>query len=190
MREFKYIFCLVCVFAPCVLWADFLSDGPVAFPPVPVAPIVAFPSSPSGSELITSTAFPTSVADLSREDKRALLTAGYEPYRDMKPYTEFIVEGEEQFLERQMALAEHEREEDLETMSPEEYCENNPWDEEVCPQIPGMVEELVAIGDAPLDYAPDQTSYTGPTIGGGVVVENNQVIWLRNLNLCAYMVKW
>ena len=181
MREFYRIFCIVCAFAPCVSWADLLSNGPVAFPPAPVAPVapvVAFPSSPGN--LAAPTSFPKTAADLNNEDRIALLTAGYEPYKDLESYPELILESEQEFLDREYALLEHEREEDLETMDQDEYCELYPFDEENCPQIPGLWDEIIAEmqEETVNDNTPALTGAicTEKTIGGNPVIANNHVV--------------
>lgn len=115
--------------------------------------------------------FPATVADLSFTDRMALKSKSYEPFRDMRAYHDLVVEGEEHFIERQMALMEIERESDMETMQADEYCDNYPLDDENCIQKPGVWNDIVDIAD---DYEYG-LEYSGATIGGGVVFANNTV---------------
>lgn len=175
---------MVCAFVPCISWADnFPATGVVPFPSIPVKPSVSFISIPTGSGLVAPVAFPKSVADLSMDDKVALRAAGYEPYKDAESYPEFILEEEQNFMDRQYALLEQEREENLETMPHEEYCQEYPFDEENCTQIPGAWDEFVnEIYNEPVDD-PSVTEQPGnipickeKTIGGAPVFANNQVV--------------
>ncbi|MBO7656139.1 MAG: hypothetical protein J6S80_00200 [Alphaproteobacteria bacterium] len=184
MRELYRVFYLVCAFAPCVSWADnFPVAGVAPFPNVPTkASTSSFVLTPGGSGLVAPAVFPGTVADLNMNDKVALRAAGYEPYKDAKSYVDLIVEGEEHYIERQLALLEDEREEDLETMPHEEYCQEYPLDEENCPQIPGLWEEIVSAGEYHPNgsYEQDLDNHaaicTVKTIGGGPVYANHQVI--------------
>lgn len=163
MRELRLIFYLMCGLAPCLVWADFLPDFVVPFPDVVH---INYPITN-----LQPTAFPTTISDLSFTDRMALKSKSYEPFRDMSAYHDLVVEGEEHFVERQMALMEIERESDYETMDNAEYCENYPLDEEHCEQYPGTWNSVVDAADD-VSYG---TEYYGPTIGGGAVVVNNVV---------------
>ncbi|MBP3397895.1 MAG: hypothetical protein J6K82_03110, partial [Alphaproteobacteria bacterium] len=51
-------------------------------------------------EITPGAEFPTTYADLSFTERMANKTAGYEPYKDMKAFTELKVESNETYLER------------------------------------------------------------------------------------------
>lgn len=130
-------------------------------------PVVTGPVNSGG--FLSPVAFPKTVADLSFSDRMALNAAGYEPFKDMHAYHGLVVEGEEHFIERQMALMEIERESDYNTMTSGEYCDNYPLDSEHCHVSPGMLDQIIAYAD---DYSYG-TEYSGATIGGGAVIANN-----------------
>ena len=115
--------------------------------------------------------FPATVADLSFTDRMALKSKSYEPFRDMRAYHDLVVEGEEHFIERQMALMEMEREYDYEMMDNAEFCNNYSLDEEHCAQAPDAWQEVIDVADD-VSYG---TEYYGTTIGGGAVIANNKV---------------
>ena len=173
MRGIYRIF-LLCVLAPCVSWADFLPGTVVPFPDAPVAP-----SAPRVNRFggwLTPVEFPKTAADLSATDRVALKTSGYEPYKDLHAYHDLVVEGEEQFIARQAALAEFERESDYATMDNNTYCENYPLDDEHCNVTMDAYDNVVSIGDDKQDAPTVSTpQYSGTTIGGGVVTPNNSV---------------
>lgn len=148
MRGFCRIFCLIGAFAPSVLWADLLPGVVVSFPDASVAPTV-YQSNGFGGRLIP-TSFPKTVDDLNFSDRTALKSKGYEPFKDLSAYHDLIVEGEEQFIERQAALAKQEIESD-----------NN-----------ATYDEIVSIGDEEDSFVGE---YSGTTIGGGKVIVNNRV---------------
>ena len=163
MRGFYRIFCLIGAFVPSVLWADLLPGVVVPFPDVP--------NINTNHSMLAPTLFPTTFADISFTDRMALKTKAYEPFRDLSAYHDLVVEGEEHFIERQMALAEIERESDMETMSADEYCDNYSLDDENCIQNPGVWDDVIGIAD---DYEYG-IEYSGATIGGGAVGANNVV---------------
>lgn len=163
MRMWYNIFCVLCIIAPSVAHARPLPSNVVPFP------VVVAPANPGG--FLQPTAFPKTLADLSFSDRMALKSSGYEPFKDMKAYHGLVVEGEEHFIERQMALMEMERQSDYETMTPGEYCDNYPLDAEHCAQTPGGYDAVVAVGNA---ENPAGVTYSGTTIGGGAVVANNK----------------
>lgn len=168
MRGFYRIFCLMGAFAPSVLWADLLPGGVVPFPDVPIMPVEHI-SKYSGGWL-TPTAFPKTADDLSFTDRMVLKSKAYEPFRDLSAYHDLVVEGEEHFIERQMALAEIERVADYEDMPLDEYCDNYPLDDENCIQNPGAWNDVIDVADE-YEYG---TEYAGVTIGGGAVIANNK----------------
>ena len=162
MKKLLLIFCAVCLFASTVARARSLPAVAVPFPNTE-------PLSYENGYLHAAT-FPKTVADLSFTDRMALKSSGYEPFMDMRAYRGLVVEGEEHFIERQMALMEIERMEDYENMERDEYCDNYPLDTENCDISPDMLDQVIAYAD---DFSYG-TEYSGVTIGGGVVVANNK----------------
>ena len=143
---------------------------------------------------LTAQDFPKTIDDISFGDRMALRTAGYEPFQNMQVYRDLVVEGEEHFIERQLALLEMGRKSDAETLSNAEYCAKYPLDATRCTQTPGTAEAVLATGDysvPPSSATPGQPtqptqtpttkpsetpvgSFTGRTIGGGRVVVSNK----------------
>lgn len=171
MRGVCRIFCLIGAFAPSVLRADLLPGGVVPFPNVPIMPVEHIAKNSGG--WLTPTTFPKTMDDLSFTDRMAIKTKAYEPFKDLSAYHDLIVEGEEQFIERQAALAEFERELDYANMDNQTYCDNYPLDDENCPQTSDTTyDDIVSIGDESDSFV---GKYSGATIGGSPVVANNSV---------------
>ena len=164
MREFVYAFFLIGAFAPCVVWAGFLPNRVVPFPTVPVPPATYRADGTSG--ILAPALFPKTVADLNQEDRIALKIESYKPFKDLNAYYDLDIESDEQFFERQRALAEYEVASDYASMDHNTYCVNYPSDEEHCGQSNGSYDSTD--GD---DNQGGQ--YSGTTIGGGSVVVNN-----------------
>lgn len=141
---------------------------------------------------LQAASFPKTIDDISFSDRMALRTEGYEPFQNMKAYRNLVVEGEEHFIERQLALLEMERQSDATTLSDAEYCQKYPLDSSRCTQTSTTMQEVLATGDTtppsssatvqPTPQSPTQSTpqspsgatFSGRTIGGGVVVVNNQ----------------
>ena len=157
----RNIFYVWCMCTPIVVHARPLPDVVVPFPN-PQAISYA-------NGYLQATTFPKTVADLGFTNWMALKNRWYEPFKNMDAYHGLVVEGEEEFMERQMAQAELERVSDAENMSHDEYCDNYPLDEENCVVPSGMLDEIIASADD----AQYGTEYSGPTIGGGKVIANN-----------------
>ena len=112
--------------------------------------------------------FPGSINDISFTSRVENLTDGYKPFLDKKAYQELnIVPGEEIYTDHMIAVAENEVEQqtqDAQIMNIDDYCEKHPNDTGKCPQA--------ADTD---NHQPVISPYTGYTIGGGPVIENNIV---------------
>ena len=124
--------------------------------------------SPYAYAKLQATSFPTTYADVSFTDRMANATAGYKPFMNQSAYTELNIEpGEEIFTDRLIAQQEAAVEQQLQdarTMNISEYCAKYPDDYTKCPQ-----QQTVAV------TPPHTTPFTGKTIGGGPVIENNIV---------------
>ncbi|MBO7508747.1 MAG: hypothetical protein J6T57_00505 [Alphaproteobacteria bacterium] len=155
---------------PTVAVADFLSGAVVPFPDAPV------PISNSNGGWLSAAKFPRGADVLSFTDKMRLKSAGYRPFEDMAAYRGLVVEGEEHFIERQMAMMEIERESDSENMSDAEYCEKYPLDSKRCHVDSETLPGVIAGGNAPSTpvESPSDENFMGQTIGGGVVVASNR----------------
>lgn len=167
MRVSCFVF-LLCALSVCTSHADGFLQG-----------VVPFPSAPSNNDSwLKPAAFPTVFDDLSFSERVAVKAKGYEPFQNMEAYRGLVVEGEEHFIERQLALLEQEREQDEQTLSNSDYCSKYPLDSSRCPQTPGTQEAVVEGGSATaVTQAPPTgggASFSGRTIGGGTVVASNQ----------------
>lgn len=144
---------------------------------------------------LSAVPFPMTAQDLSFESRVEIATEGYKPFLDKKAYQELnIVPGEEIYTDHMIAQAEAEterQETDLQIMSKDEYCAKYPDDETKCPKQETSVqhkpkqpepkqitpatqsEKIIDV----LKKSPErnQTHFSGRTIGGGVVMENNYV---------------
>lgn len=105
-------------------------------------------SNGAGSEHIAKAAFPTTINDVSFADRMENLAAGYASYKDASAYQSIQVEKPEAALARQVAALEQQRSIDEITMLPAEYCDKYPLDDKKCPQRPGLLQEVIAIGNA------------------------------------------
>lgn len=160
MKMFNRIFCLLFVMAPCKLCADFLSGYVVPFPDDSGSSVAHNNVSAQGS-MLKPTSFPKTVADLSYEERFYLKNKNYEPYQELKAYNNLVVESEEQFIERQKALAEQENDK---TVDNKTYYDIISWDDD----NGGFFGKNTG-KDVP------KVPYSGYTIGGGTVVANNSV---------------
>ena len=130
--------------------------------------LVACLSIPAHGKL-SATAFPGTTKDLSFEARMDLAAEGYKPFFDAEVYQELnIVPGEEIFTDHMIAqeeAASAEQERDAATMSNKDYCAKYPTDTTRCLQATTSVTP------------PATTStWTGTTIGGKAVTENNSVV--------------
>lgn len=189
MRASHFVF-LFCALSVCTLHAGGFVQGVVPFPtPVPTN------TQSAGGGWLKSSSFPTVFDDISFSERRAVKAKGYEPFKDMEAYRGLVVEGEEHFIERQLALLEEERIQDAATLSDADYCNKYPLDNERCPQPTDIVSAIVSFGDitppssttptspttqqpTPAPSAPAAPSggesYSGRTIGGGRVAVSNK----------------
>ncbi len=119
--------------------------------------------SPYAYAKLQATGFPKTYADTTFTERIANATEGYKPFMNKRAYMELdIVPGEEQYTDHMIAQAEaiaEQQEHDAQTLSTTEYCLKYPSDSARCPQA--------TVGSTP---------WTGQTIGGGLVIENNYVV--------------
>ena len=149
---------------------------------------------------LSATSFPGTAADLSFKSRIENLRDGYVPFMDKSAYRALNIEpGEEIYTDHMIAREEadyDQQEQDKQTLSLKEYCEKYPYDEEKCPTEPTRTEQptiaQIEIPEipGPTDTNKDKTEkpilpiqpiqnenvYSGTTIGGGRVVENNYVV--------------
>lgn len=112
---------------------------------------------------VTAAAFPTTINDVSFEDRMNNLAAGYAPYKDASAYNSIKVESPEDALARQLETLEKQRAIDATTLSKEEYCDKYPLDDQNCVQTPGLEEQIIAIGNAPTTQTPPQSQSQTPS---------------------------
>ena len=172
MRDLLRIFCVICAMAPCASLALFDPTHVVPFPSVP-ATNPAIGAGTGGFSGLRPTAFPKTAADLGAADRVALKAESYAPYQDSHAYHDLVVESEEEFTERQRAMAEFQSKSDYATMDIKTYCENYPLDDEHCVVTSDAYDNVVSIGNAEHTTAATTPQYSGATIGGGPVVANN-----------------
>lgn len=112
---------------------------------------VDFPSPASSmpKNTITQTGFPTTFSDLPRDVRRANLTAGYAPFKDASAYQQITLESEQAAIDRQLRTLEAQRRLDATRLNLAQYCDKYPLDASMCPQRPGLLEEVIAIGNNP-----------------------------------------
>ena len=77
----------------------------------------------SDPELVRTTDFPTTYADLSFGERMENAKTGYEPYKDSRAFKEIKVESEKDYLRRQQELA---RMRDELNLNDEEFCKKHP----------------------------------------------------------------
>ena len=126
--------------------------------------LLAVVLSPYAYAKLQATSFPKTYADTTFSERIANATEGYKPFMNQSAYTELnIVPGEEIFTDHMIAqdeAATQQQEHDAQTLSTYEYCLKYPSDTTKCSQP-----------------EPTQTTtWTGNTIGGGIVIENNFVV--------------
>ena len=80
----------------------------------------------SAPQLVRTTEFPTTYADLSFSERMENAKTGYEPYKDSRAFKEIKVESEKDYLKRQQELA---RAKDRMNLTMEEFCKKYPADE-------------------------------------------------------------
>ena len=125
----------------------------------------------SNGKWLEATGFGKTIDDIGFADRIAVLSEGYEPFKDLSAYRGLVVEGEEEFVERQLALLHIEQQNDAQTLSVAEYCAKYPLDAARCKQDVNTLQNVVNIGSRPQQTP---TNFSGKTIGGGaVVVANN-----------------
>lgn len=139
MGKFGLLFLFVTAFGVHAVHGDAFVLKHVDFPSV-------VPENKSGGEWVSHTAFPKTFNDLSRDDRRVIKAAGYEPFKDMKVYHDIVVEGEEQFIERQLAMLMSQRDVDARTMSNAEYCAKYPLDDTRCKTPPSVAACIISWG--------------------------------------------
>jgi surface antigen len=122
--------------------------------------------SPYAYAKLQATGFPKTYADTTFSERIANATEGYKPFMNKSAYIELdIVPGEEIFTDHmiaQNAADTAQQEQDAKTLSTAEYCLKYPSDSAKCPQT----ATTTTVNTGP---------WTGKTIGGGVVIENNSV---------------
>ena len=127
---------------------------------------------------LSATSFPGTIDDISFVSRVENLTDGYKPFLDKKAYQELeIIPGEEIYTDHMIAVQEAEEEQqniDTQTMNISEYCTKYPDDETKCES---RQDTQITIKPTPQNkyeqtYTPQ---YSGYTIGGGPVIENNIV---------------
>lgn len=127
---------------------------------------------------LTATSFPTTAQDLSFKSRVELATDGYKPFLDKKAYEELnIAPDEEIYTDSMIAKNEAEieqQEKDEKTLPVTKYCEKYPDDEKKCPQ-PVKSEQKPNKTETAATYQTNQ-KFSGNTIGGGPVTENNYVV--------------
>ena len=103
------------------------------------------------------TGFPNTSNDTTFTERRDNAATGYHPYANRSAYQTISIETEEQYMIRR---AEYERQSNLTTMTPAQYCDAYPLDAERCPQSPGLYESVVAIGNRPATTADQEQPHT------------------------------
>ena len=86
----------------------------------------------SPSSFLTISSFPTTAADATFVERMENKAEGYKPYFNRSAFSGMSIEEQDE-LESMAYRAELERRHQLLTMSHEEYCENNPYDSDNCP---------------------------------------------------------
>ena len=82
----------------------------------------------AGSERVTKEAFPTTINDVSFNDRMENLAAGYAPYKDANVYNGITVEKKEAAMQRQLETAQKQKELDKLQMSRIDFCQKYPMD--------------------------------------------------------------
>ena len=114
---------------------------------------------------LTATKFTKTIDDMSFTSRMEIAAEGYKPFLDKSAYQELnIVPGEEIYTDRMIAQAEAAAEEEQKL---EDYCKQHPEDKINCPQ---KTEESV-----PAVPTSSIVIYSGHTIGGSPVIDNNSV---------------
>lgn len=126
---------------------------------------------------LQATGFPGTVKDLSFGARMDLAAEGYTPFLDKAAYQELnIVPGEEIFTDHMIAADEaatKQQEQDAKTMSLSDYCKKYPSDTTRCQQDTSSTSQTSATSQPTTTTS--KPAWTGKTIGGGVVTENNTV---------------
>ena len=130
---------------------------------------------------LTAASFPKTFQDLSFKSRLQVATEGYKPLMDKKAYQELnIVPGEEFYTDRiiaQMEAENKQQETDKKDLSHTEYCEKYQNDTETCPENKKETEQTSTTKPQKPTYRSDPVIYfSGNTIGGGAVIENNYVV--------------
>lgn len=131
--------------------------------------------SPYAYAKLQATSFPKTYADTTFTERVAIATEGYKPFMNQSAYTELnIVPGEEIFTDHMIAqdeAAAQQQAQDAQSLSTQEYCLKYPSDTTKCSQSGTTSTQTTQT--TPTNNP--STPWTGNTIGGGVVVENNSV---------------
>ncbi len=109
------------------------------------------------ASFLFQTGFPNTSNDTTFTERRDNAAIGYLPYANRSAYQTISIETEEQYMIRR---AEYERQSNLTTMTPAQYCDAYPLDAERCPQSPGLYESVVAIGNRPATTAGQEQPHT------------------------------
>lgn len=131
---------------------------------------------------LSAAQFPMTAQDLSFKSRVEIATEGYKPFLDKKAYQELnIVPGEEFYTDRIIAEMEAENRQqttDAQTMPLDEYCAKYPYDDTKCPrptEPSETAQQTPQTEPQSQQQTQQQTYFSGRTIGGGPVVENNYV---------------
>ena len=139
---------------------------------------------------LSATQFPMTAQDLSFKSRVEIATEGYKPFLDKKAYQELnIVPGEEIYTDSMIAkieATEKQQKQDAQNLPHDKYCAKYPDDETVCkpaqPVQPDTHEPVQPNAQnqptVPQKTKPEQNQiyFSGRTIGGGSVIENNYVV--------------
>lgn len=152
---------------------------------------------------LSATGFPGTISDMSFTSRVENAAEGYKPFLDQKAYRELnIVPGEEEYTDHMIAQAENkveQQEHDAATMNISEYCEKHPDDTDKCEQktssnkkpSPNVSHSTASSSTSSYEQTPSYydeaspsyqpiasttTNYSGYTIGGGQVINNNIVV--------------
>ena len=111
---------------------------------------IIIPHSANAIVELTKVSYPKTIADVPREVRIENEKIGYAPYANTSAYVPIELESEEEAMERHIARLEAIAKLDAINMSHDDYCEKYPTDEEKCVQTPGLEEQIIAIGSAPI----------------------------------------
>lgn len=110
--------------------------------------------------LLQPAAFPQTINNVSHEQRKKNLEAGYAPFKDAHAYNGLDIETQEEAWNRRIDMLEQQRIKDSLTMSQEEYCEKY-LDLQKCNQTQADVDAVIASGYAQSDTS--EASQPGAT---------------------------